>query len=422
MKILRKIFDNKPFVFLLSLLISFIAWVYVTSVEVVESTRTFRNIPVQFVGEETLENVHDLVVTDVDTTSVTVEIRGPRRIVNTLEASDLVAQVDLSKISQASLSSLNYQIIYPSGTERRDLTIVSRSQDTINVTVSKLTTQTFTVLGGFEGSVAEGFTAETPVFEPSTITVEGPEIYLKNVDHAYVTFGKDQVIQSTYSVDTGFLLVDANNVPVSTVDLKVSPDTIRATLPIMEVREIPLNVGILEGAGATATNTKITIEPKTITLAGDSAAFSGLNQIVLDTLDLTDFSSVYSATYPIQIPNGLVRITGATEAKVTVEIIGVETRSFQVTNFAWTGASEDMDIEVLSENLEVRLRGPSEILDLLDEESVVAEMDLSELKDTTGTHMVSVKIRVDGQPGVGAIKKEDGTPYIVVIRIARAEQ
>ena len=422
MKTLRKILDNRLVIFLLSLLLSFVAWVYVTSVEVVESTKTFRNIPVEFVGEETLENVHDLVVTDVDTNSVTVEIRGPRRIVNTLEAADLVAQVDVSKLSQAAYTSLNYQIIYPSGTERRDLTIVSRSQETINFMVTKLTSQTFTVFGGFEGSVAEGFTAETPIFEPSTVTVEGPEIYLKNVDHVYVTFGKDQVVQSTYSVDTGFLLVDANNEPVSTVDLKVSPDTIRATLPILAIREIPLNVGIFEGAGATATNTKITIEPKTITLAGDSSVLAGLNQIVLDTVDLSAFSTVYTATYPIQIPNGLIRITGATEAKVTIEVIGVETRSFEVTNFTWTSAPDDMEVEVLSESLEVRLRGPAELLDLLEPEDVIAEIDLSELQDTTGTHMVSVKIRVDGQTGIGAIKKEDGSPYIVAIRITRAEQ
>ncbi|MBR5094261.1 MAG: hypothetical protein IK095_04130 [Oscillospiraceae bacterium] len=422
MKLINKILDNKLVVFAISLVLSLLAWVYVTSGETTETIREFRNIPVQFVGEDTLESLHDLVITDVDTNSVSVEIRGPRRIVNALDASDMVAQVDVSKLSQAAYTSLNYQIVYPAGTEKKNLVITNRSQDTINFMVTMLTSRTIPVVGGFEGKVAEGFTAETPVFEPSTVTVEGPEIYLKNVHHVYVTFGKDQIVQSTYTVDTGYILADANNDPVSTTGLKITPETIRATLPIMEMKVIPLNVGILAGAGATETNTKITIEPKSITLAGDSSALAGFNQIVLDTIDLSEFASVYTATYPIQIPNGLVRINSPTEAKVTIEIIGVETREFNVTNFSWVGATDDMVVEMLSENIQVRMRGPSEVLDALDPEQIIAEIDLSDLQDTTGTYMLSVKIRVEGQPDVGAIKREDGTPYIVALRITRAEE
>ena len=238
MKLINKILDNKLVVFAISLVLSLLAWVYVTSGETTETIREFRNIPVQFVGEDTLESLHDLVITDVDTNSVSVEIRGPRRIVNALDASDMVAQVDVSKLSQAAYTSLNYQIVYPAGTEKKNLVITNRSQDTINFMVTMLTSRTIPVVGGFEGKVAEGFTAETPVFEPSTVTVEGPEIYLKNVHHVYVTFGKDQIVQSTYTVDTGYILADANNDPVSTTGLKITPETIRATLPIMEMKVI----------------------------------------------------------------------------------------------------------------------------------------------------------------------------------------
>ena len=119
MKKMRKIYDSKIFWLIVSFLISLSVWVYVTSVETVQATKTFRGVRVEFVGEETLLNSRDMVVTDPDATTVTVEIRGPRRVVNALDDSDLVAEVDVSRLTQAAYTSLNYTIVYPSGVDRR---------------------------------------------------------------------------------------------------------------------------------------------------------------------------------------------------------------------------------------------------------------------------------------------------------------
>ena len=100
MKITKKLSDSKIFWLIVSFLVSLSVWVYVTSVETVESTKTFRNVQIQLVGEDNLLSMRDLVITDLDTPTVTVEISGPRRIVNALEAEDLIAQVDVSKLTQ----------------------------------------------------------------------------------------------------------------------------------------------------------------------------------------------------------------------------------------------------------------------------------------------------------------------------------
>lgn len=418
MKKMRKITDSKLFWWIVSFLLSLSIWIYVTSVETVEATKTFQ-VRVELVGEDTILNMWNLVVTDVDTNIVTLEIRGPRRVINALEENDLVAQVDVSRLSQPAYTSLNYEIVYPSGTDRRSLTVVSRSKSAINFMVSKQTSKPIPVVGGFEGSVGEGYTKQTPVFEPTMITVSGPEVYLKNIDRAYVTFGKDITVTSTYSVETGYTLLDANNEPCSTTEITTNPETIRATLPILEMKEVPLHVGILEGAGATAENTKITIEPKNVTLAGDSAILSGLNQFVLDTVDLTDFATTYTATYSIPIPNELFNLTGVTEATVTIEIIGLETRNILIPGelVTWINATESMAVEIMSENIEITLRGPAEILDKLEPEDIRIEVDLTELRDSIGTSMVPIKIYVDDHPEVGAIYEN-----IVAVKIERVTE
>ena len=242
---------------------------------------------------------------------------GEDDIVAGLDASDIKACVDVSKLSRSAYTTQQYYISYPEGTDTSNIDDISRSPSTISFMVSPLNTKTVQVRGSFDGSLAEGYTAETPVFEPATITVSGADAYLKDVSYAWVSFGKEDV-DSTYKVETGFTLMNENGQECSTVGLTCSEDVVTATLPLLLVKEVPLSVDVIEGAGATKANTKIKVEPDSITLAGDSSLLTGMNKIVLDTIDLTDFTSTFSETYTIPIDNQMNNLTGVTEAKVTV--------------------------------------------------------------------------------------------------------
>lgn len=399
---MKKIYNSKAFWMIVSLLASLAIWVYVTSVETDESKTTFRGVKVELVGEDILRDSKNLVVTDMDTSTVTVEVVGPRRIIGSLNSDQLVAQVDVSKLSRAAYTSQQYTIVYPDGTDTSKLSENRRTPETINFMVSAQTSKSIQVRGSFDGSLAEGYTAEMPVFEPSTITITGSEAYLKDVEYAWVTFSKENV-DSTYSVETGFTLMDANNEPCSTTGISFSTDVVTATLPLLTLKEVNLDVNIIEGAGATKANTKITIDPVSVTLAGDSALLAGMNKIILATIDLTDFSSTFTETYTIPIDNELKNTTGVTKATVTVEIVGLETKTFRVTNFSCINATEGYEADIITESKEITLRGTPEALAQIKDENIRAVADLTDYKESTGTYMPQVRVYVDGFTDVGAI-------------------
>ena len=399
---MKKIYNSKAFWMIVSLLASLAIWVYVTSVETDESKTTFRGVKVELVGEDILRDSKNLVVTDMDTSTVTVEVVGPRRIIGSLSSAQLVAQVDVSKLSRAAYTSQQYTIVYPDGTDTSKLSENRRTPETINFMVSAQTSKSIQVRGSFDGSLAEGYTAEMPVFEPSTITITGSEAYLKDVEYAWVTFSKENV-DSTYSVETGFTLMDANNEPCSTTGISFSTDVVTATLPLLTLKEVNLDVNIIEGAGATKANTKITIDPVSVTLAGDSSLLAGMNKIILATIDLTDFSSTFTETYTIPIDNELKNTTGITKATVTVEIVGLETKTFRVTNFSCINATEGYEADIITESKEITLRGTPEALAQIKDENIRAVADLTDYKESTGTYMPQVRVYVDGFTDVGAI-------------------
>ena len=413
-KSIKSLLDSKPLWMLLSLLISLAIWTYVVSTESSTVTQVFRGVPVEIVGDDVLESTRNLIVTDVESNSVRVEIRGPRRIVDALNYEDLVAQVDVSKLTRAAYAAMKYKIVYPEGTETRYLTVTSYSPETVNFMVSNQNTVAVPVRGGFEGKLAEGFLAESPVFDPATVSITGPDAYLKDVSYAWVSFGVGKTVDSTYTEEAPFTLMNADGEPVSTEYLTGTDVTVDATLPIMEVKEIPLAISVLEGAGATAENTKITITPDRIKLTGDSAILAGLNQIVLTTIDLTDFRSTFSETYPIQYDNTLRNISGATEAKVDVEIVGLETANYTVKNISVINGPENAEVTVESESLEVVIRGAAEKLEELNAENIRVVADLADYKDSSGSFMAQAKVYCDGVSDVGAIGK-----YTITVNIDR---
>ena len=399
----KTLFDSKIFWFIISLLSSLAIWTYVVSTENSVVTQIFRGVAVELTGEETLQSSRNLIVTDVDTNSVSVEIRGPRRIVDALDSEDLTAQVDVSKLSRAAYASMKYKIVYPDGVDTRNLSEVSYSPETVNFMVSTLNTVSIPVRGGYEGKLAESYTAESPIFEPSTITVTGPDAYLKDVSYAWVSFGADQISETTYTVDAGFTLMNSNGEAVSTEYLTTSEDVITATLPILQIKDIPLSVELIEGAGATSANTKVTITPDRITLAGDSAILDGMNRIILSTVDLTDFRTSFSETYTIPFDNSLRNISGVTEAKVDIEIIGLTTASYTIKNISVINTPENVTAEIATESLAVEVRGTEEQLSQLTAESIRAVADLSDYKDSSGSFMPQAKIYIDGFVDVGAV-------------------
>ncbi len=401
---MRKLYNSRIFWVIIALLASLTLWVYVIGQETEEYKRTFPGVKLELVGEDILLNSRNMVITDLNTSTVTVEISGPRRIVGSWSSDDLTAQVDVSKLTQSAFTSLQYTVKFPDGTDTSGVKTKSKTPETVNFMVSAQTKKIIPVVGSFEGSVAEGFTAETPEFEPSNITVFGPETHLKNISRAWVEFEKGDV-SSTYSVDVGYQLQDEEGEECSTTGLSFSDDTVRATLRVLAVKEVPLTVDLIANGGATSANTKISIEPESITLAGDTSILSALNRISLATIDLGDFESTFGSEYRIIYDDGLKNLSGITEAKVSIEIVGLETRSYAVQqeNMSCINVTEGYSAEVLSENLVVKLRGPKEQLEQVRGENIRVVADLKDFNTSVGQYMPPVKISVDGFPELGAM-------------------
>lgn len=401
----KSIYDSKIFWMIVSLLFSLIVWAYVTSQDATTDSKiTFSGIQVEFQGQDELLNQRNLSITSVDTESVSIVVRGNRSNISKLKSADIKAVIDVSSITEPNSMSWSYDLVFPSYVNENEISVVSKSPDTIKFTVVKNGRKTIDIKGSFEGTIAEGCVAEEFVFDPATITVDGPEEIINKIDHAWVIFGEDQTIDSAYIEEAEFTLRDRNDGIISKDGLRISVDTVTATQPVLKSKEVPLRVRLLSGGGITEDDCTVSIDPSEIKIAGDSRIIDDLEYIELGTIDLSSFSSGYEHTFDIELEEGLQNLTGVNQATVTIEVSGTHTKTFTTSNIAVKGVSSGYRAELDTKEIEVTLRAMSEdALNKIKPEDITVIADLSDFGTTTGQVIVNANVTVSGHENVGAV-------------------
>lgn len=408
-----KLFDNKIFWAVVSLLAALFIWVYITGTQEEPIEKSLSNVEVVFIGEDTLQASRGYVINNISADTVSVKISGTRRNIGSLSASDVKATIDVSLISTTGTITQYYTLTYPDSVDADAVSIVSSTPSVISFNVTRMSTKQVPVEVKFEGSTAEGYIAGAVEYEPKTVTISGPESQLEEIDHVYAEMGGDELTM-TRTADVSFVLMDKNGSQLETDGLEFDTNTISVTIPISMVKEIPLYVQLSYGAGATEENTFIKIEPDTITISGDTSVVSGINRIDIATIDLTDFALTLQDSYPIPLPNDVENVTGVTEAEVSIEIQGVSTKQLTVTNFSYSGLPDGYYVEeIMTKSLEVKVRGAQDVLEQIQPSNLRAVADLSDISQT-GIMYVPVRVVLDGFTDAGAVGE-----YLIAIRIRR---
>ena len=407
----NKLLDSKVFWAVISLIASLFIWVYITGTQEEIITQSFNNVEVMLIGEDTLQATRGYVVTNVSAETVSVKISGTRGNIGTLSASDVKAVIDVSLISSTGTLTQYYTLTYPDNVNEDAVSLVSSNPQTISFDVTKMSSKSVPVEAKFGGSTAENYIAGEVEFEPKTIKVSGPESMLEKIDHIYAEMGGDDLTM-TRTAEIPVVLIDKDGNTMESEGLEFDVPTVTVTIPISMMKEVPLYVQCVYGAGATEENTVISIEPNKIMISGDTEIVSGINRIDLATIDLTDFSLTHQDTYLIPLPNGVENVTGVAQADVKIEITGVDTKVFTVTNISTRNLPSGYTLEeITTQSLEVRIRAPQDVLDQLQPSNLSAVADLSDITQS-GDMFVPVRRVVDGFTDAGA-----GGEYNIGIKV-----
>ena len=397
---------------LLSIFLALMFWLYIRAEKDPVEDAWIRNIPIQLTGSSVLAS-KGLTVAGLSSDKVSATIQAPASVLSEMSRRNITAAVDVSRIDEAGEHTLSYNIVLPTNVNTDGVVIQEKAPETITVTVEKLYTSTLPVEFRFEGSVAKGYQAGTPTIDPVNVTISGAVEQVNRVARAVVVLeAKD--LKEQYTGDLPIRLLDANGDELKDLEVELSSKTAYVVYPIVVVKEIPLTVNIIAGGGATQVNiSEPLIVPSKITVAGTQEDIEHLTEISLGSIDLSKVVGTSNFTFTIDLDPSLENVTGITEAKVTVTVSGLETRSFEVGNIKLQNIPRGYSAKADTEAKTVYVRGTADELAMIDSSQLRIVADLKEVTGS-GTYTIPVRVYLDAGTEVGVIGD-----YSIVVSVTR---
>ena len=403
---------HKIVVFLISLVAAALLWIFVVTTIAPDASGSVSGIHVSVTGDTILE-ARGLIVTGYGTETVRVDLSGARATLSKLNATNMMATLDVSHITEAGEYDLRYTISFPDTVNSGEISIKRKSVDTIHITVSTLSTKTLRLELNWDGQVKDGylFDAEKVSFSPDAVVIKGPTAEIDLVESACLKYDVSELEQSAVeTLPIVYLDKDGDEIMLSSL-VTASIAESNVSLPILRWKDIELNVLLDygDGTGISEENVDVTLSPDSIRVTGEREVIELLSDsIELGSLDLTQVGDGDEFEFPIPLPAGVNNVSGETVAVATVSFTGLRYVTLTVSDIQAINMPADYEVTISNRSVNVTLRGSKDVLQSIREDDVHIIVDLSGYTQS-GTYTVPGVVRIEGDPAVGKVGAVDLT-------------
>ena len=344
----------------LSVVIALLLWLYVITTVSPGSKQTFYNIPL-VLGNESVLTERGLMITYQSATSVNLELSGTRTDLAKVNAGNITVKADLSNIYEpGNQIAVSYTTSFPGNVANNAFVTESRSPSRIYLNVERRVSKSIPVEVKWGGSVPDGFIAdrENKLLEYPTVQISGPESVANQIEKAVIEVDlTDQ--RESISWDSSYTLCNGADEPVDAELITTDVDQIHLEVRIQRVKDIALTYHLVEGGGAKAENVEISLSTDKIRVSGSEAALDLMgDQLVVGTIDLSEVASNMNKTFTIPLEEGITNLTGISEVTATITLKGLSTKEFQISQITPVNVPDGLEVELITQVLNLRVRGP----------------------------------------------------------------
>ncbi len=420
----KKLLDNKFLYVILSVILAFCLWFYVTAVDGVTDRKTVYNIPVTFIGEDILRDNGLMITSEIP--NINMRFEAIRTTLNKLGPEAIELFIDVSSITQPGSYTMAYDISY-NGVSRSNFTVTDQSPMNVSFTVEQYVSSQIEIRGQFTGQLADGYMIRLennqPRFEftPQKLTVSGKKSDVDKIAYALLTV-KDEELSKTVRGEFPYELIGLNGEPLEreSLNIECSVDTIYTVLPVQMFANIPLKVDFVLGGGvASAENFSWDVYPDSITVAGQAEDLESLltrGALSVATINLEEIAdNTTTLVRTIPLADELTNVDGVTEAVITITIHELNTKNLEATDFIIQNVPEGYNATVQTKSLNVIVRGKEEELELISAANLRVVADLTDINLASGQYTVNARIYFDGTGSAGVV----GVDYPLVVRLTK---
>lgn len=370
---------------LATLVVAILLWSYVMSEVNPIIRKEFKNITVNYLNVQSLER-QGLVIMSPESAKVNVEITGKKKEVDKVLASNIYAEVDLTGYGEGQV---RVPITVKLLNNTADVIVSNISPQEVLFTLEKTITKEITITPETIGEMDEKYVVGDIVSEPETIIIRGPRSWVNEVDRAVATV---DVTNKTKDFTDTVPIKLLNSEGEEVVGVEKEPNFAKLTVPILQTKELPVELVIEGDAPENTSITNILLNPSTVKVKGYEQDLNLLENIKTKPVDINQLLDTNMIEVELDLPEGieLVDPTIKVSATYTLEEMIEKTFEIKLSEMKIINLPQDLklDDESLEKSVKVTVKGLKNIIDEINKDDLTPTVDLDNL--TEGTHQVTL--------------------------------
>lgn len=312
---------------IISFLFAVTLWLVVVNIDDPVIKWSFLDVPVTIKNADVITS-QGMIYEVLDDTDVVprVTVYAPRSIGENLLKSDIVATADMNSLN--SLNTLQIDFSVPRvGSKVSD---IRGSIDNVKVSIENKKTIQKVLKTDIIGDAPEGYIVGNAMPDQNLVRISGPESVVNRVESAAIQIDMNVLSEFTSDITTSVpvRLYDEEGNEVEGKTLSANPENVMITVEILPVKDVLV---VFEASGEPESGYgltgQITVNPKTIRIAGRKAVLNGVNEIRIpaEALDISGISEETTREIDIRsyLPEGVIMADKSTTVPVSVTV-GVE--------------------------------------------------------------------------------------------------
>jgi len=367
---------------IITIVVAVLLWSYVMSEVNPVIKKEFRNITVNYLNVQSLER-QGIVIMSPESAKVNVEITGKKKEVDKVLAQNIYAEVDLTGYSEGQV---RVPITVKLLNSTADVTVSKITPQEVLFTLEKTISKQITVSPEIIGELPEKYVLGDVFTEPETIIIRGPRSWVNEVDKAIATV---DVTNKTKDFIETVPIKLINNEGEEVLGVEKEPSFVRVNVPILQTKELPIELVISGDAPENISITNILINPSMVIVKGYDE-LKDLTKIETKPVDIDKLLENNSIEVELDLPDGVELLDPTIKVIVSYTLEETIEKSFEyrVSEMEIINAPLGLKIddESLNDTVRITIRGLDQYIANVTKEDLTPTIDLIDLDE--GIHQV----------------------------------
>ena len=383
---IKNIFVHNWKVKLVSLLLAFGFWTYVSAVGV-----KIDNFP----GGVPLEvkNVSEGLVAITDIQKIEVTLVAEKKYWSMINEQNIKASINLSNLSEGT-----YELSVQIDSSIAGIQIESYTPEKVLVRIEKKTSKEIPITVKIEGSAGDGLVPSTPEIDPEKVTISGPKSTLDNILEATAVIRLDGETD-TVNKKVKLVALDAENQIISGISF--NPSEVNVNLPIIKAEDTK-TVGIKVITTGLPTSgfwiSDITTDPATITITGKADYLKTIIYVKTKEINIGNIDKNTSRTIDLDLPAGITAVDQIDAVLVGFEISAQAVAKSIEPKIVVNNLQNYLKIDFFEpSSIKTEISGDSSILNNVNSDTVKLNLDLGNYL-TEGEYYIEITNSIFNMP------------------------